>query len=188
MIQFENYPKKVTLNDGFTCALRPMQTDDQDAMYRFFIALSEKVTKYLRNDVTDRILIEQWCRTIDYEKILPIVALDGERIIANASLQREGFGWGRHIGEIRITIASEFYQRGLSSVLVEEITEIARKAGLEKLCAKIVTSRKFVIKVFEKNGFTLMSNLKNFVKIVHGNEYRDIAVMVKDLKPVTQGL
>jgi len=180
---FEEYPKEVTLADGFSCVLRPMAKDDEDALYRFFVALPEKDRKYLRTDSFNRVLIEKWCRDLNYDKVLPIVVEVDGRIIANATLHRETFGWGRHIGEIRITIAAEAQQRGLGSLLVDELSKLAVRSNLEKLSAKVVTSRDYVIRAFEKNGFKHVTTLKKFVKIVHENSYRDIAILVKDLLP-----
>ncbi len=42
----EEYPKEITLQDGFICILRPMTRDDQDAIYRFFISLPEEDRRY----------------------------------------------------------------------------------------------------------------------------------------------
>ena len=85
------------------------------------------------------------------------------------------------MGEIRVTISTEVRQRGLGSRLVEELTSLARAAGLDKLSARVIASQTDAIKVFEKNGFSQVATLKNFVKDVHQGEYQDIAVLVKDL-------
>ena len=175
------YPKEVFLQDGFRCILRPMNRDDQDALYRYFIAFSEEDWRYLRNDATSRILIEKWVRELNYEKVLPILAVNENKILANATLHKETFGWGRHIGEIRITVAAEFQQRGLGSLLLEELSKLALKVNLEKLCAKVITSRTYVIRAFEKNGFTQEAVLKDFVKNLYNKNYEDIVILVKDL-------
>jgi RimJ/RimL family protein N-acetyltransferase len=52
---------------------------------------------------------------------------------------------------------------------------------LDKLSARVIASQTDAIKVFEKNGFTQVATLKNFVKDVHRGDYQDIAVLVKDL-------
>lgn len=178
----EEYPKEITLPDGFVCILRPMTRDDQDALYRFFILLPEEDRRYLRNDATNRILIEKWCRDLNHDKVLPILAENGNRILANATLHRETFGWGRHIGEVRITVAADFQHRGLGSLLLEELSRLALKHHLEKLCAKVVASRTYVTRAFEKNAFVRKATLKNYVKILYDKNYEDIAVLVKDLK------
>ena len=56
----EDFPKKLTLPDGVSLNLRAMTRDDQYGLYSFFIGLSEEDRRILRNDVTDRKLIEKW--------------------------------------------------------------------------------------------------------------------------------
>jgi N-acetylglutamate synthase-like GNAT family acetyltransferase len=178
----EKYPKEIILQDGGQLTVRPMQMADQDALYRFFIQLTEADRRYLRNDITSRIIIEQWCRHLNFEKVLPIIAKSEKDIVANATLHRDLFGWSKHIGEIRITVAQDFQKRGLGPILVDEITELAKEAGLEKLCARIVSSRDYVVKAFESIGFYHQTTLKKYIKSIHDNSYKDIAVLVKDLK------
>ena len=45
----EEYPKKITLPDGLSVTLRPMNRDDQYALYSFFINLGADDRRYLRN-------------------------------------------------------------------------------------------------------------------------------------------
>ncbi len=177
----KEYPKEVLLKDGFTCTLRPMVNDDLEALYRFFTSLPEEDLRYLRDDPTDRRLVERWCREINYHKVLPILAEHEGRILANATLHRQIFGWEKHVGEIRITIATKVRKLGLGSRLVEELANLARTAGLDKLSARVIASQTDAIKVFEKNGFSQVAKLKNFVKDVHEDRYQDIAILVKDL-------
>ncbi|UCE82273.1 MAG: GNAT family N-acetyltransferase [Deltaproteobacteria bacterium] len=177
----EEYPKEVLLKDGFSCNLRPMIADDLEGLYRFFVSLPEEDLRYLRDDPTDRRLVEKWCREINYDKVLPILAEYEDKILANATLHRQTTGWEKHVGEIRVTISTEVRQRGLGSRLVEELTSLARAAGLNKLLARVIASQTDAITVFEKNGFNQVATLKNFVKDVHHGDYQDIAVLVKDL-------
>jgi L-amino acid N-acyltransferase YncA len=177
----EEYPKEVQLKDGFSFNLRPMIADDLEGLYRFFVSLPEEDLRYLRDDPTDRRLVEKWCREINYDKVLPILAEYEDRILANATLHRQTTGWEKHVGEIRVTISTEVRQRGLGSRLVEELTILARAAGLDKLLARVIASQTDAITVFKKNGFNQVATLKNFVKDVHHGDYQDIAVLVKDL-------
>ena len=177
----EEYPKKVTLPDGATLTLRPMNRDDQYALYNFFVGLSEEDRRFLRNDVTNRKLIERWARNLNYDKVLPILAESDSQIVANATLHYSTFGWGRHIAEVRITIAPEFQGRGLGSMLLEEISRLAAQHQVRKLLARIVNTREQVIKAFERAGFRPLTVLKNYVKDVHQKEYADIALLAKEL-------
>jgi L-amino acid N-acyltransferase YncA len=177
----EEFPRKVTLSDGFSLTLRPMARDDQYALYDFFICLPEEDRRFLRNDVTDRKLIEKWARNLDYDKVLPILAETDGKIVANATLHYQTFGWGRHVAEIRITIAPEFQGRGLGRLLLDEISQLAAKNKIKKILARIVTTRSPVIRAFERAGYKQLAVLKNYVKDIHQQRYEDIALLVKEI-------
>ena len=178
----EEFPKKVTLPDGAILTLRTMTRDDQYDLYSFFSHLSEEDRRFLRNDVTDRKLLEKWARNLDYDKVLPILAEHNGTIVANATLHYQTFGWGRHIAEIRVIVAHEFQGRGLGSLLLEEMSQLAARHRVKKLLARVVTNRPPVIKIFERAGFELITVLKKYVKDIHQESYADIALLVKDLQ------
>ena len=177
----EEYPKEINLPDGLRLTLRPMTSDDQYALYSFFISLGEEDRRFLRNDVTDRKLIEKWARNLNYDRVLPILAIYEDRIVANATLHYQTFGWGRHVAEVRVTIAPEFQGRRLGSALLEEIAHLAAQSKVKKLLARIVTTQELVILAFKRAGFNKLSVLKNYVKDLHKQQYADIALLVKEL-------
>jgi L-amino acid N-acyltransferase YncA len=181
----EEYPKKITLADGLSLTLRPMTRDDQYALYNFFIGLAGEDRRFLRNVVTDRKLIEKWARNLNYDQVLPILAEYDGRIVANATLHYQTFGWGRHVAEIRVTVAPEFQGRRLGAALIEELTALASRSKVKKLLARIVTKRQGVITAFEKTGFSQLTVLKNYVKDLQSQQYADIALLVKELQPAT---
>ncbi len=182
----EDFPKKITLPDGLHLTLRPMTRDDQYALYSFFIGLPEEDRRFLRNDVTDRKLIEKWCRNLNYEQVLPVLAEDDGRIVASATLHYQTFGWGRHVAEVRITIAPEFQGRRLGAALLAEISQLAARNKVKKLLARIVTNREDVIRAFERAGFSKLTELKKYVKDLYKQQYFDIALLVKELSAETQ--
>ncbi len=179
----EEYPKKVRLKDGAFVTLRPMTRDDEHGVYLFFNSLSEATRQFLRNDVLNRKIITAWMRELNYEKVLPIIAEYEGKIVANATLHRKTFGWGRHVGEVRVVIDCGFQGRGLGGILSDEMCRIAVAGGLKKLVARIVTAREDAIKAFESSGFESVAVLKNYVKDINQN-YADIAIMVKELTPL----
>jgi L-amino acid N-acyltransferase YncA len=136
----EEYPKIITLPDGLSLTLRPMNRDDQYALYRFFISLGTEDRRSLRDDVTDRKLIEKWTRNLNYDRVLPILAEYESRIVANATLHYQTFGWGRHVAGVRVTILPEFQSRRLGLALLQEISYLASQNKVKKLLARIVTN------------------------------------------------
>jgi L-amino acid N-acyltransferase YncA len=178
----EEYPKKITLPEGLSLTLRPMTRDDQYALYSFFISLGAEDRRFLRNVVTDRKLIEKWARNLNYDQVLPILAEYEGRIVANATLHYQTFGWGRHVAEIRVTVAPEFQGRRVGKTLIEELTALASRSKVKKLLARIVTNRQGVITAFEKAGFSQLTVLKNYVKDLQSQQYADITLLVKELQ------
>lgn len=177
----EGYPKTIMLPDGLSLTLRPMTRDDQYALYSFFIHLAPEDRQFLRNDVTDRKLIEKWARNLDYDQVLPILAESDGRIVANATLHYQTFGWGRHVAEVRITIAPGFQGRKLGKILLEEIAQLASRGNVKKLLARIVITREGAIRAFENAGFQRLTVLQDYVKDLQGQHYADIALLVKGL-------
>lgn len=180
----EVFPKTVTLMDGALLALRLMSSDDENDLSRFFGSLPQETTRFLRNDVTDRKVIAGWMRELDYGKTLPIITEHDGKIVASLSLHRQTFGWGRHLGEVRIVIEPAFQRRGLGGLLLEEISRIGAGRGLRKLVARVVSTQTVVVTAFEKAGFRRTATLEKYVKDTK-NHYADIAIMVKDLVPGT---
>ena len=180
----EGFPKTVSLMDGAVLTLRAMTRDDENDVSRFFGSLPGETTRFLRNDVTNRKVIAGWMCELDYEKTLPIITEHGGKIVASSSLHRQTFGWGRHLGEVRVVIDPSFQGRGLGGLLLEEISRIGAGRGLRKLVARVVSTQGAVITAFDKSGFVRVATLEKYVKDA-GNHYADIAIMVKDLVPGT---
>ncbi|MCW9066797.1 MAG: hypothetical protein OQJ78_10935 [Ignavibacteriaceae bacterium] len=87
-INFNTYQKEAVLKDGTKILLRPMVTEDQDALYEFFKGVSEEEARYLRDDVKSRLLIESWAKNLDYSRTLPILAIKDDIIVVDATINR----------------------------------------------------------------------------------------------------
>jgi len=59
-IDLNTYRKETHLKDGTKIILRPMVTEDKDAMYEFFQAVPEEDARYLRDEVSSRLLIQPY--------------------------------------------------------------------------------------------------------------------------------
>ena len=180
----EGFPKTVSLMDGAVLTLRAMTRDDENDVSRFFGSLPGETTRFLRNDVTNRKVIAGWMCELDYEKTLPIITEHSGKIVASSSLHRQTFGWGRHLGEVRVVIDPSFQGRGLGRLLLEEISRIGAGRGLRKLVARVVSTQDGVVTAFERSGFHRVATLEKYVKDLK-HHYADLAIMVKDLVPGT---
>lgn len=181
-IDLNTYRKEAVLKDGTKVLLRPMVSEDEDALYEFFKGVSEEEARYLRDDVKSRLLIESWAKNLDYDKTLPILAIKDKRIIADATINRRQFGWKWHLGTVRIFVHNDYRNLGLGELMVDELARIAYLLGIEKLILEIPDTNSAVINTFTKVGFHRAAVIPNMVKD-RQNMPVDLAVMMKDIKP-----
>ena len=181
-IDINAYQKEAVLKDGTKILLRPMAPEDKEALYEFFKAVSEEEARYLRDNVKSRLLIESWAKNLDYSRTLPILALKGDIIIADATINRRRSGWKWHLGTVRIFVHNDYRNLGLGELMVNELTRIAYGLGIEKLILEIPDTNTAVINTFTKAGFYHAAMIPNMVKD-RQNMPVDLAVLMKDIKP-----
>ena len=181
-IDINTYQKETQLKDGTKILLRPMVAEDQDVLYEFFQSVSKDVARYLREDVASRLVVEKWAQNIDYEKTLPILALKGDTIIADATINRRKFGWKHHLGTVRVFVHKDYRDVGLGHLMIEELVDISYKLGVEKLIVEIPDINIAAINAFTASGFYRAAMIPNMVKD-RENMPVDIVVMMKDVRP-----
>jgi len=161
---FKDYPKKITLKDGKEAVVRLLEKSDKSRLHNFFLELPERDRMYLKEDVTSTDVINRWFRTLDYKKVIPLVIIIDNEIIADGTLHIDEFGWARHIGEVRLVVAKKYRRMGVSKFLLRELYFIAMKLKLEKIVGKMMDKQKRAIEIFKELGFKKEALLKNHVK------------------------
>jgi ribosomal protein S18 acetylase RimI-like enzyme len=182
MFDLNTYQKEAKLKDGTKVLLRPMVSEDQDALYTFFKGVPKEDARYLRDDVASRLIVEEWAKNLDYAKTLPVLALKDSNIIADATLNRRRFGWKWHLGTVRLFVHRDYRKVGLGQLMIEEIADIAFKLELEKLIAEVPSINISAINAFAKAGFYRVATIPNLVKD-RENRPLDVVVMIKDIRP-----
>lgn len=170
------YPKEYTLKNGQKVTLRLMVKEDQDKLFEFFKSLPDKDRHFLKDDVAKKETIQQWADSINYDRVLPIVAESQGKIVGDATLHRSLYGWQRHVGEIRVVVDKNFRRVGLASLLCREIFEIALKAGVDKMVAEMMVDQKEAVRVFQKLGFVKEAILSQHVMDLMGKKH-DLLIM-----------
>ena len=177
----QEYPKKVTLKSGLACTLRPLASTDEKAFHQFFQAIPEKEKLFIKHRVSDSKVIRSWCKNIDLGRILPLLAVHEKKIIADCSLHQQLGGWKRHIGRVSVLVHPEYRGRGLARTLVQELMEIARGIGLEKMEAEFLGDQEAAMKMFSLLGFRSLLSLPDYVKDMQTVTH-DYVLMGLDLK------
>jgi acetyltransferase len=180
-LQIQNFPKKVTLKDGFKITLRPLKQDDEKAFHEFFEAIPENERMFIKHRVVDPAVIRDWCQNIDYGRNLPLLAIADGKIIGDATLHQQLGGWKRHVGRVSVLIQPKFRGHGIGKVLVEEIVDVARNLGLEKAEAEFLGEQAAGMKLFAMMGFSHLLKLEDYVKDMQALKH-DYVLMGLDLK------
>ena len=181
----KGFPKHITLRDQTVVTLRPMVQEDKEGLLAFFRRLPPEDRQFLKDDVTRSEIIEAWARELNYDRVLPVLAECEGRIVGDATLHRQAYGWMRHVGEIRVVTDAYFRRRGLASAMAREIFYLALRAGLDKMVAEMVADQISAIKVFEKLGFQQEARLVNHVVDLHGRKH-DLVILSTDIPALMQ--
>lgn len=174
------YPKTIVLKDGSKVILRPMVLEDGQGLLEFFTGLPDQERLFLRDDVINPEVVESWADSIDSERILTILAVDGERIVGHATLYCSPFTWNRHVGSLRFTVSPDYRGKGLARVLAAEVFSRALPSGLEKLVSEVVLEQDDVRSVLFHLGFREEAVLRGQHRNA-GGENHDVVIMANDL-------
>lgn len=146
------YPEQASLRDGRRVLVRPFNENDVDALYEFFLRLPADSRRFAWDRIDDRSVVEQWGLNLDYSKAFPLIALDGKKIVADATLHRREGGPLRLVGRIRWLIDPDYRGVGLGTLLVNDFIRIGRENGLKHLTC-------FLISDLEADAIRVLTNL-----------------------------
>jgi RimJ/RimL family protein N-acetyltransferase len=174
------YRQVFTLKDGANVLLRPLVPDDYHALLGLFTQLPTEESRFMRHDVNNPQVIQGWIDALDYEKVLPIVAVVGDRIVGLATLHFCGRR-ASHRAEVRIFLARDFRRRGLGTKISLAMIDIAKRRNLYLLEVQIVRDLSNDIKAMEKVGFETCCILEDYYMLPDG-ELRDVVIMLMRLR------
>jgi RimJ/RimL family protein N-acetyltransferase len=172
-----HYQKEGELKDGTRVVLRPMVKEDRDKLLDFFHRVDDQDLMFLRNDVRDPATIDDWVNHIDYRSVYPLLAEVDGRIIGNATLHMRKIGWKRHLGNVRIVIAKDYQGKGLGTLMINELIDLAAEFGLEKLIAEVHLLATTALATFKKAGFSAKAVFEDLVEDPSGQK-GDLVVML----------
>ena len=177
----DEFPKTIRVKGGLSCEVRPLEATDETSFHEFFLTLPTHERMFIKHRVTEPEVIRDWCQNIDLGRNLPLLAISEGQILADATLHQQLGGWKRHIGRVSVLVHPKFRGRGLASALIEEVIDIARRVGLEKVEAEFIGEQGPAMKVFALLGFSQLLRLPNYVKDMEAVSH-DYVLMGLDLR------
>jgi GNAT superfamily N-acetyltransferase len=163
-LELQKFPKDIKIKDGSKVKLRPLKRSDEIEFHALFQTIPEQERMFIKHRVMDIGVIREWCETIDLGRNLPLLAVDGNKILGVATLHQQLGGWKRHIGRVSVLVQPAVRGRGIARALIHEIVEIARATGLEKVEAEFIAEQKAAIHMFAMLGFSELLRLDDYVK------------------------
>jgi len=179
--QIMTFREMVTLKDGGYVLLRPMVKTDRPHLDELFLPVGEDDMRYFRHDIKDPRLLQEWCDNLNYEDVLPLLALVKDHAVGSGSLHFFK-GPKRHIGEVRLFLSKDYRKRGLGMKMIRVLVDFARKQGLSTLVAEIIADKTKVVRAFEQIGFVPQCTLEDYFTFPDG-ECADVVFMTMRLKP-----
>jgi L-amino acid N-acyltransferase YncA len=168
--------KKARLKDGAEVLIRDMVPDDLEQSLRFFRALPAEDRIYLRNDVTKRKVVQERLRTLSSGQMRRLVATVGAQIVADGSLESEGFSWKNHVAEMRLIVARPYQHKSLGMLLARELYLLAARKRVEDIVARVMRPQTAALKILDRLGFHEEAVLRNYVKDIEGRKH-DLIIM-----------
>lgn len=160
------YRADVVLRDGTPGVIRAIRPEDKQALLWGFTQLSAH-TIYHRFFQTKRELTEadlRYLTELDFVNHVALVVdveVEGVvRLIGVGRFVREAPPGPQDSAEVAFTVGDEFQGRGVATLLLAHLTEIARSLGLRCFVAEVMPDNKQMLEVFEHSTLPI----KEFIR------------------------
>ena len=174
------YRQVVTLRDGARVLLRPLVADDRQALLGLFIPVPPEERRFMRHNVNSPDVVNSWIDQLNYDKVFPLIALVGDRIVGVGTLHFHE-GAARHRGEIRLFLSKDFRRRGLGMKMTQSLIDYAKRKSLYLLEVQVVRDLTNDIKAMQKCGFESSCTLEDYYMLPDG-ELRDVVILTLRLR------
>jgi len=179
----EDYPREIVAKDGTPILLRPLVQEDEQRLNEFFASMEDEEIWFLRADVDDPTVLRKWMKELDFDRILPILAVRAEddSIVGFLALYRRPAACMKHIAHLRIVISPAHRHHRLGSWMMLDLIRLAMDMGIEKLVAEFVAGvEEAAINAAHKLDFFEQARFRDYVKDPRGG-YHDLIIMIKNL-------
>ena len=173
------YPREVRVGDT-SLRFRLMAESDVDAMVEFARTLPAEDLMYLRVNITDPPVVQQWVEGIKQGRTVTVLALKNAQVVGEGTLLHNATSWTRHLGELRIQISPSVRRQGLARLLANEIEAIAREFHLQLLTARMTLDQSEAQSAFSRLGFQREAVLWDYAMTPDGKT-RNVLVATKRL-------
>jgi RimJ/RimL family protein N-acetyltransferase len=153
----------VTKGSDANFTVRSATPEDLEAAMDMFIEVASEgrwIGTELPVDRDDR--LRRWLASMEDPKNVFFVAVEGDRVIGNASLQWRG------ASDLGMAVAADRRGQGVGSALLEACIEWAKDQGIHKMELKVWPHNEAAIALYEKYGFEREGYMKRHYRRRNG--------------------
>ncbi|MGJ7512605.1 N-acetyltransferase family protein [Variovorax sp. GT1P44] len=154
----------VVLRDGTRATIRAMRPNDRDRLKAMFAEL-ERESVYTRFFGYLKELPEEWLNRasrVDFIRrtglVVTIRAGDEEIVIGSATSVAVAAPDGAKAAEVAFTVEEDYQGQGLAGRLLTALADIARRHGIERFTADVLSHNAAMLAVFRRSGLPMRSH------------------------------
>ena len=149
--------------------IRPVETGDRPALSEFFERMPESDRTFLKEDVADPRVLEDWVQPGAGRAI----AIEDGAVVGAIAVMR-------HVGEVRLVVDLDHRGRGIGRSLARHAVLEAVDMELKKLVVEVIADQVALIAMFRGLGFEPEALLTNHVQDRSG-QTRDLIVLANSV-------
>jgi acetyl coenzyme A synthetase (ADP forming)-like protein len=142
----------IALRDGGTIHLRPIRSEDEEALRAMLDGLSLEARAFrFFSAGADLAAAARTSCDVDYADRYGVVAVagDGRAILGHGMYARDARG----SAEVAFTVAEELHGEGIATTMLAHLAAAARAAGIHRFVAHVLPANHRMLEVFRDSGF-----------------------------------
>lgn len=165
-------PKEIKCKTGQTLVVREIFLEDSLAFHNFIKQIpteSNNTMMYVGGPIAseDKLRARFEADSSDLKK-LNLGVFDTEGTIVGHLMFRvphDGHPWFQHLGYFAVMVLKNYWNQGIASALLADMTEFAKSIGVEKIEATVRSVNEAGINIYKRNGFEIEGERRLSVKI-----------------------
>lgn len=175
------YPKEFLLKDKTKVTIRPLVEGDCEYVQNFFSTMPREDLLIYKDDVTRWESLESWFLNPNYEKVVELVTVCENEVLAKGTLHAQGLYWP-HAAEVKLIVHPEYRGLGIGSHMFNLLLYEGLKHRFQKIIVRYLRDNASFIKILDRYGFEPETVLNYYVTDEVTNEQKDLVIASYDLQ------